>query len=57
MEQLKKWIEVEGKMMDAVEFTRFIRRQMASETRTMMEEVVRKEHENTKRLRQLQQLA
>ncbi|HLD41556.1 MAG TPA: hypothetical protein VJB06_00835 [archaeon] len=57
MEQLKKWIEVEGKMMDAVEFTRFIRQQMASETRTMMEEVVRKEHENTKRLRQLQQLA
>ncbi|HLD57737.1 MAG TPA: hypothetical protein VJA47_05490 [archaeon] len=57
MEQLKKWIEVEGKMMDAVEFTRFIRRQMASETRTMMEEVVIKEHENTKRLRQLQQLA
>ncbi len=57
MEQLKKWIEVEGKMMDAVEFTRFIRQQMASEIRDMMEEVVRKEHENTKRLRQLQQLA
>ncbi len=54
--ELKKWIDVDGKMMDAVEFTRFIRQQMASETRDMMEEVVRKEHENTKRLRQLQQL-
>ena len=55
--ELKKWIEVEGKMMDSVEFTRFIRQQMADETRQMKEEVVQKERENTKRLRQLQQLA
>lgn len=55
--ELKKFIEIDGKMMDAVEFTRYIRKQMASETRKMMEEVVEKERKNTKRLRELQQLA
>lgn len=55
--QLKKFIDVNGKMMDAVEFTRYIRKDMASETRTMLKEVVKKERESSKRLRQLQQLA
>ena len=35
MEELKKWIEVEGKMMDSVEFTRFIRERTEPEIREM----------------------
>lgn len=55
--ELKKFIEVEGKMMDAVEFTRFIRQRSAPRIKKMYEEAIEKEHKNTERLRKLQQLA
>ena len=54
---MKKSIEVNGKMMDAVEFTRFIRQQTAPEIEKMIEEVTRKENENSARLKRLQELA
>ncbi len=55
--KLEKFIEVNGKMMDAVEFTRYIRQKSANKTRKMMQEILKKERENTRRLRELQQLA
>ncbi|MBI5347538.1 MAG: hypothetical protein HZB66_02930 [Candidatus Aenigmarchaeota archaeon] len=52
---MKKWIEVNGKMMDAVEFTRFIRKETADETEIFVREVIEKEHKNNLRLKKLQQ--
>jgi len=54
---MKKFIEVNGKMMDAVEFTRFIRTQMADETQKHIQEVVKRSKRNKERLRQLQKLS
>ncbi|HLD41482.1 MAG TPA: hypothetical protein VJB06_00460 [archaeon] len=55
--ELKKWIEVEGKMMDAVEFTRFIRQKSAPKVRKMFEEAIEQEHANNLKLKRLQELA
>lgn len=54
---MKKSIEVEGKMMDAVEFSRFIRQRTAPEIEKMVKEVIETEHRNTERLRKLQESA
>ena len=55
--ELKKWIEVNGKMMDAVEFTRFIRQQTAPKIEKMFEKAIDQEHKNAEKLKRLQELA
>ncbi len=53
MEQLKKWIEVEGKMMDSVEFTRFIRERVEPKIERMENKMIAEEKKNRLRLQQL----
>ncbi len=54
---MKKGIEVNGKMMDAVEFTRFIREQAADEIDEMVNENIEKERRNRLKLKRLQELS
>lgn len=54
---MKKWVEVEGKMMDSVEFTRFIREKTAPEIEKMAQKVMRKGREDRLKLVKLQQLS
>ncbi|MBI5347608.1 MAG: hypothetical protein HZB66_03285 [Candidatus Aenigmarchaeota archaeon] len=54
---MKKWIEVNGKMMDSVEFTRFIREQAAPEIEELVNQVIKTSRENKMRLKRLQELA
>lgn len=54
---MKKWIEVNGKMMDSVEFTRFIRQQTAPKIRKMFKDAIKEEHKNSEKLKRLQELA
>lgn len=53
--ELKKWIEVNGKMMDSVEFTRFIREQTAEETEAFIRKAIETENKNRLKLKRLQQ--
>ena len=51
--ELKKWVEVEGKMMDSVEFARFIRQRVEPEIEEMASKVIAEEKKNKLRLQQL----
>ncbi len=53
MEQLKKWIEVEGKMMDSEEFNRFIRESTEPEIEEMENKMIAEGKKNKLRLQQL----
>ena len=54
---MKKWIDVNGRKMDSVEFTRFIRERTAPKVRKMFEKAIEEEQKNTEKLKRLQQLA
>lgn len=54
---MKKWIDVEGKLMDSVEFTRYIRVKTAPEIQEMIKVAIHKERKNRERLQQLQKLS
>ena len=53
---MKKWIEVEGKKMDSVEFARFIREKTTPEVEKMLDKAVMEEADNKLRLKRLQEL-
>lgn len=53
---MKKWIEVNGKKMDAVEFTRFIRQRTAPRIDKLVKEAIERERKNKLKLKRLQQL-
>ncbi|HLD41787.1 MAG TPA: hypothetical protein VJB06_02030 [archaeon] len=50
---MEKWIEVNGKMMDSVEFARFIREQTEPEIEEMENNLIAEERKNRLRLQQL----
>jgi len=54
---MEKWIEVNGKMMDSVEFTRFIRQASVEKTRKIMQQVVLEDSKASQRLKRLQEQA
>ena len=52
---MKKWIDVYGKKMNAVEFTRFIRQRTSKKMDHFLEDVIETENKNTMRLKRLQE--
>ena len=52
---MKKWIDVYGKKMDAVEFTRFIRQRTSKKINHFLEDIIETENKNTARLKRLQE--
>jgi len=52
---MKKWIDVYGKKMNAVEFTRFIRQRISKKMNHFLEDVIETENKNTMRLKRLQE--
>ncbi len=52
---MKKWIDVHGKKMDAVEFTRFIRQRTSRKTGIFLEDVIETENKNALKLKRLQE--
>ena len=53
---MKKWINVNGKKMDSVEFTRFIRRRTAPQVNRLVKELLEKERKDGMRLERLKEL-
>ncbi len=51
---MKKWIDVYGKKMDAVEFTRFIRQRTARKMNHFIEDVIETENRNSMKLKRFQ---
>lgn len=53
--KLKKWIDVNGKKMDSVEFARFIRVRTTPKINKMIKKRLKKEHKNNIKLKRLQE--
>ncbi len=54
---MKRWIEVEGKKINAVEFTRFIRQKIAPEINHMVQVIALNSNEKSSKLKRLQEPA